>query len=40
MAGDDPMKIEAFGKMPLIEYFIILDKRMRETKKEAARQKK
>jgi hypothetical protein len=34
------MKIEAFGKMALLEYFILLDKRLGEVKKEVARAKK
>lgn len=40
MAGDDPVSIEAFGKMPMLEYFLLLDKKIREVKKEMARAKK
>lgn len=40
LAGDDPLKIEAFDKMPIIDYFMLLDKKISDTKKELSRQKK
>lgn len=40
MADDDPVKIEAFGKMSLIEYYMILDKKIGEMKRQAAKAKK
>lgn len=40
MAGDDPVKIKEFDKMPLLDYYILLDKRISDNQKELARQKK
>jgi len=37
LAGDDPLKVEAFSKMPLIEYFLMLDKKITEVKKQIAK---
>jgi hypothetical protein len=34
LAGNDPLKIQAFDKMPLLDYFIILDRKISETKKQ------
>jgi hypothetical protein len=36
LAGDDPLKIQALEKMPIIEYFILLDKKINEMKKASA----
>lgn len=40
LANDDPLKIEAFDKMPMLDYFIMLDKKISDMKKELSRQKK
>ena len=40
MADDDPVKIEAFEKMPVLDYFIMLDKRITDLRKQAAKQSK
>jgi hypothetical protein len=36
MATDDPLKIQALEKMPLLEYFLLLDKRLGDIKKQLA----
>jgi hypothetical protein len=36
MAGDDPVKIREFEKMPVLEYLMILDKKIAESKKAMA----
>lgn len=33
MAGDDPVKIQALEKMPVLDYFLLLDKKLNEMKK-------
>lgn len=33
LAGDDPVKIQALERMPLLEYLILLDKKIGDTKK-------
>lgn len=33
LAGDDPLKIQALEKMPLLEYFLLLDKKLLDIKK-------
>lgn len=33
LAGDDPMKMEGYNKMPLLEYFMLLDKKIAEIRK-------
>jgi len=40
MAGDDPGKIEQFSKMAMLEYFIILDRKIAESRKQALKTKK
>lgn len=40
LAGDDPIKIKEFDKMPTLDYFIMLDKKISDGQKELARQKK
>lgn len=34
LADDDPVKIEAFSRMPLIEYWAILDDKIEQIKKQ------
>lgn len=33
LAGNDPLKIQALEKMPVIEYFLLLDTKIKEMKK-------
>jgi hypothetical protein len=40
LAGSDPIKIETFSKMPLLEYYIILNRNLAESKKQALKTKK
>jgi hypothetical protein len=40
MAGDDPVRINAYEQMPLIEYWAMLNKRVAEAKQEMERAKK
>jgi hypothetical protein len=40
MADGAPADLKAFGEMSIVEYFMMLDKKIAETKKEAARLKK
>lgn len=40
MAGDDPIKVEALNKLPVIEYFALLDKRLADAKAAMNRMKK
>jgi hypothetical protein len=36
LAGDDPLKIQALEKMAIIDYFLLLDKKIADVKKHAA----
>lgn len=40
MAGDDPLKVEALNKTPVIEYIALLDKRLADAKAAMNRMKK
>lgn len=40
MSGDDPLKMEAFTKMPTLEYCIMVDKKLAQAKKEIRAQQK
>lgn len=40
LAGDDPVKIKEFDKMGLLDYFILMDKKISDGQKELARQRK
>lgn len=40
LAEGDPVKLKAVGEMPSIEFFLLLDKKIAETKKELARVRK
>lgn len=40
LAEGDPVKLKAVGEMAGIEFFLLLDKKIAETKKEAARVRK
>ena len=33
-AGDDPIRFDALMRMPLIEYYILLDKKISDVKKQ------
>jgi hypothetical protein len=33
LADEDPLKLDALTRMPLLEYFILLDKRVRTVKR-------
>lgn len=33
LAGDDPTKLDALRRMSLIDYYILLDKRLKEIQK-------
>jgi hypothetical protein len=40
LAEGDISNLKAVGEMPVIEFFLLLDKRIAETKREAARVRK
>lgn len=40
LAEGDPVKLKVVGEMPSIEFFLLLDKKIAETKKELARVRK
>jgi hypothetical protein len=37
ISDGDPMKLKAVGEMPGIEFFLLLDKKIEDTKKQLAR---
>lgn len=39
LAGNDPLKLQAFEKMPLLEYFLVLDKHISDLNKELKKSK-
>jgi hypothetical protein len=40
LADNDPMKLEGFNKMPVLEYWFLLDSKIGEQKKAIAQQQK
>jgi hypothetical protein len=34
LSGEDPVKLDAFTRMPILEYFIMLDTRVKGVKKQ------
>jgi hypothetical protein len=34
VAGDDPVKVDALSKMPLLEYFMVVDKKLGDLKRQ------
>lgn len=34
LADEDPIKLDALSRMPLLEYFMLLDKRVRTVRKQ------
>jgi hypothetical protein len=37
LADNDPLKIQALEKMPLLDYFLLLDKKLKDLKKASAK---
>jgi hypothetical protein len=40
MAGDDPVRIQALERMPTLDYFLLIDKRISDIRKQEKRSKK